>query len=170
MVLLLMVQPCQCRICKIRSLFQWKGFYIPIPLLDLSKIFDKQFSICPTNQFHSSPKGGALDAWLDSVLVLSPWFCHKIGFSFLQSSPLCCLLLLGELPSHLLTDNLLQDKKEQKSIVTLGWRSVSAMAHSTPDPTKMVSILINIKTFFLIITMMWQASFQFKWCKADSIC
>lgn len=90
-----------------------------------------QHASLQTKQFHSPPKGGALDARLDSVLVLSPWFSHKIGFSFLQSSPLCRLLLLGELPSHLLTNHLLQDKQtnQQKSTVTFGRLCVSAMAH-----------------------------------------
>lgn len=63
-------------------------------------------------QSHSSPKRGALNARFDCALVLSPGFCHQVGFSFLQTSPLCCLLLLGELPAYFLTDHLLQDTQK----------------------------------------------------------
>lgn len=63
-------------------------------------------------QSHSSPEGGAVNAWFDSALVLSPGFRHQVGFSFLQTSPLCCLLLFGELPAYFLADHLLQDTQK----------------------------------------------------------
>lgn len=63
-------------------------------------------------QSHSSPERGALNARFDCALVLSPGFRHQVGFSFLQTSPLCCLLLFGELPAYFLTDHLLQDTQK----------------------------------------------------------
>lgn len=60
-------------------------------------------------QSHLSPKAGALHARLNVILILPPGFGDQVSLSLLQTLPLCCLLLFGKLPPHLLTDYLLQN-------------------------------------------------------------
>lgn len=75
-------------------------------------------SFCPSVQSCLSPERGTLHTRLDVLLIVSPRFGHQVGLSLLQTSPLCCLLLFGELPPHLLTDYLLQHTQKQRQQVT----------------------------------------------------
>lgn len=75
-------------------------------MLTIEKDVD-MYSLCWL-QSRLPPEGGALHTRLDVYLILSPGFGHQVGFSLLQTSPLCCLLLFGELPPHLLPDYLLK--------------------------------------------------------------
>lgn len=76
-------------------------------------------SLC-WSQFRLSPERGALHARLNVYLILSPGFGHQVGLSLLQTPPLCCLLLFGELSLHLLPDNLLWHTHQQRHQITTG--------------------------------------------------
>lgn len=74
-----------------------------------------------------SPEGGTLHAGLDVILVLSSRFGDQVSLALLQTSPLCCLLLLGELLPHFLTHNLLQHKQHQQVILLMESHCTSNM-------------------------------------------
>lgn len=76
-------------------------------------------------QFLSPPEGGALHARFDRALVLSPGFCHQVGFSFLQTSSVRCLLLFGELPAYFLTHHILEETQKRQQM------KAHAVSHKT---------------------------------------
>lgn len=80
---------------------------------------------CLSLQFLSPPEGGALHARLDCALVLSPGFGHQVGFSFLQTSSVRCLLLFGELPAYFLTHHILQETQKRQQM------KANAVSHNT---------------------------------------
>ena len=91
-------------------------------------------AVCPSLQSHSSPEVGAIHTGLDVVLVVPPWLGLQVGLSLLQTSPLCRLLLFGELPPHLLTDHLLQHTHNKHG--RLPRRRMSGPCHCTTDTNR----------------------------------
>lgn len=88
-------------------------------------------SVSQPLQSHLPPEGGALQTRLDVTLVFPPGFGHQVGFSLMQTSPLCRLLLFGELPPHLLTDHVLQHTHNKNKLLHMHTQAGSPGQHYT---------------------------------------